>query len=215
MLSRLNFLALVRGGGGGGGAGGGGASAAAAAGDALGLVLGQDPAAAGLSLASSDALHPSFGSPWASDPSPAEPAYATPACYRLMQPPTLSARHLQVFEPATLLYMFYSAPRDLYQCFAAEELHFRRGWRFHKSHKVWFKRDPITEDGQQFVYFDQGSWQEKVYSLGGQHPPAALTGGFLSDEELAGLTAAARGATAQAQAQHQQQQQQHQQQQRQ
>jgi hypothetical protein len=110
-----------------------------------------------------------------------------------MQPLSLNVRHLQVFDPATLMYMFYATPRDLYQCYAAEELHFRRAWRFHKSHKVWFKRDSISEDGQQYVYFDQLTWQEKVYSLGGAHPPAALTGGFLTDEELAGLTAAARG----------------------
>ena len=54
----------------------------------------------------------------------------TPECYK-SNPPRLQAGYFAKFQQDTLFYIFYSAPCDEAQLFAADELA-ARGWWFHK-----------------------------------------------------------------------------------
>lgn len=53
-----------------------------------------------------------------------------PECYK-SNPPRLQAGYFTKFQQDTLFYIFYSAPCDEAQLFAADELA-NRGWWFHK-----------------------------------------------------------------------------------
>jgi CCR4-NOT transcription complex subunit 2 len=68
-------------------------------------------------------LFPSFITPWA-DASAAltiEPDYHLPACYNVQPPPPAQAK-ANAFSDETLFFMFYSAPRDVLQEMASQEL---------------------------------------------------------------------------------------------
>jgi CCR4-NOT transcription complex subunit 2 len=74
-------------------------------------------------IAFSSHLFPSFITPWA-DASAAltiEPDYHLPACYNVQPPPPAQAK-ANAFSDETLFFMFYSAPRDVLQEMASQEL---------------------------------------------------------------------------------------------
>jgi len=57
-------------------------------------------------------------------------------------------------------------PRDALQAAAAAEL-FKRDWRYHKEHKLWFTRMPGADiqktnsyERGSYVYFDVNSWEK-------------------------------------------------------
>jgi CCR4-NOT transcription complex subunit 2 len=163
--------------------------------EALGLHQGQDVstreglALVNLPLQSSAPVYPNFALPWANDPSPAEPLYINNKDYRVQMRVTQQDK-LGAFDDKTLLYMFYAHPKDVLQILAARELHFRRGWRYHSQHKVWFRGQSVSEDGQQWQYFDHNQWLERVHAL--RDTPASLTAGFLSDADIQAVQAAAQ-----------------------
>ena len=64
---------------------------------------------------------------------------------------------MNLYSEETLLYIFYSMPRDMLQIAAASELH-RRDWRYHKEHKLWLTRAPNTEPSQKTPTFERGSY---------------------------------------------------------
>lgn len=200
LLQRPGSAGGGSGGGGGGGSGGGGGRGSESGGDVapsplgpygtagllsllqagrgdrdtLGLLLGENLAATGLSLPSPELLHSAFASPWGAEPVAQEPAFTLPACYRLPSP-SLRREHLQKFDVTTLMYMFYALPRDMLQAFAAQEL-YTREWRYHRDLKLWFKPEK-ADNKTLLVYFDTGAWERKTFA----GPPPQ--GGWLSEEE--------------------------------
>ena len=71
------------------------------------------------------ALYSHFITPWADNNLAAalhvEPDFHLPSCYNV-QPPPPAASKVANFTDETLFYIFYSAPRDLLQEVAAQEL---------------------------------------------------------------------------------------------
>jgi len=130
--------------------------------------LGSGLTTLGLNLNSPDCLYNTFASPWAEGPSSAkrEPEFYIPMCYYMQTPVHSPVLKMTLFSEETLFYIFYSMPRDSLQASASAEL-YRRDWRFHKEHKLWFTRVPGTEPTKtaafergSYIYFDVNSWEK-------------------------------------------------------
>ena len=76
-------------------------------------------------------LYTSFGCPWSDTVAVKEPVFTLPACYTTPNPVALKTGHLEKFRLETLLYIFYTMPRDVLQWHAAQEL-YNRKWKYHK-----------------------------------------------------------------------------------
>ncbi|KAL7160180.1 hypothetical protein ABFS83_01G076900 [Erythranthe nasuta] len=129
------------------------------------LALGIDLTTLGLNLNSSDTLHKKFASPWSDEPVRGEPEYAVPECYNDKPTPPLNQGSFARFRPETLLYVFYSMPKDEAQLFAANEL-YNRGWFYHREHRLWFTRvanvEPLVKTNSyergSYICFDPNTW---------------------------------------------------------
>lgn len=111
----------------------------------------------GLALSNMQELvYPVFSSPWSDIPQKIQPDFRLPPCY-FIAPPHLKYTMFQKFEDATLLYIFYSMPKDVLQLAAARALQ-QRQWRFHKELKQWFKRAPDSELGIKTSTFERSSY---------------------------------------------------------
>ena len=152
-------------------------SGESAARDTMTFTLGSDLSTTGLALGSAEPLLPSFASPWARDPTALEPTYSLPASYRQPQP-ALKTGHLNKFEVTTLMYIFYSMPKDLLQSYAAQEL-CQREWKYHKDLKLWFKKEPQAPGAPVYTYFDVTSWEKRPYA----GPMHVLANNFLTLDE--------------------------------
>ena len=180
------------------------------------LALGCDLTALSLDINSAEPLHANFAVPWADKPVAKEPAFALSSAYKVPQP-ALKTGHFAKFTVGTLIYIFYSLPRDVLQAHSAQEL-YAREWRYHRDRKLWFRREaPPGDAGKDapptYAYWDVTAWEKRAYT----GPVASLVQGFLPEEEVkirssSSQTAAAAAAAAQQQAQQQQAQQQQQQQ---
>ncbi len=138
------------------------------------LALGTDLSTLDLDLDPSDPLHIMFGSP-----APCKPKFSLPREYCTLQQPTLKSNHLGSFQPETLFYIFYSMPQDVFQLCAAQEL-YRRDWRYHAEHKLWFKRAAPT-DGVSYVYFDPQTWERRGFTGG---VGRSITAGLMREDEI-------------------------------
>ena len=81
--------------------------------------------------------------------------------------------------------MFYSAPRDVLQAFAAQEL-YRRDWRYHAELRLWLKARSPQEQIQghpsvQFVYFDVNSWEARLFT---SNYRGNISTGLLTEEDV-------------------------------
>ena len=171
--------------------------------DVTTLALGTDLTTLGLNLNSPEPLYKTFGSPWSDAPPRHELELLLPACY------SVRARRLHKsafakFQPETLFYVFYGAPGEEAQLFAADEL-VTRGWGFHKELKAWLSRvagtEPVqkTDRGERgsFWIFDAQSWDrvrkdnfnlrydqlERRPLVGGQTGAGGTGGGLLVGAE--------------------------------
>lgn len=104
-----------------------------------------------------------------------------------MQPPVLKTGHLSKFQLETLFYIFYALPKDVLQAYAAQEL-YAREWRYHREHKLWFKRagpsDGVAtaqQQQQQYLYFDISSWERRLFN---GNMNQNIANGFLSEDEV-------------------------------
>ena len=88
----------------------------------------------------------------------------------------------------TLVYIFYSMPRDVLQAHSAQEL-YAREWRYHRDRKLWFRRESGPGEGAgataaaappTYAYWDVTAWEKRAYT----GPVAALVQGFLPEEEV-------------------------------
>lgn len=57
-----------------------------------------------------------------------------------------------------LFFLFYASPRDMLQIMIGNEL-FTRGWRYHKTEKLWVARLPNTHPEIRERHFEQGEYQ--------------------------------------------------------
>lgn len=135
--------------------------------DLSALALGVDLLTLGLNLNSQDCLYSFFNSPFTDHPSAIESQFVTPRCY-VMHPPSLKPEHLSKYQLETLFYMFYTAPRDIKQACAAQEL-YRREWRYHGELMLWLKPRGAQElmlghPNVPFQYFDAGKWETRLFT---------------------------------------------------
>lgn len=153
--------------------------------DVTSLALGMDLTTLGLNLNSPDPLFSTFGCPWSDTPAVREPQFTLPACYTFVTPPSLKPGHFEKFTLETLLFVFYSSPRDTMQWLAATELYDRK-WRYHKDNKMWFSNNPdllksMNAPPDSYCAFDVLQWNHVVVSASAM---ASLLPGLMSDEEL-------------------------------
>ncbi|KAE9600629.1 hypothetical protein Lalb_Chr14g0374941 [Lupinus albus] len=125
--------------------------------DLTSLALGIDLTTLGLNLNSSENLHKTFGSPWSDEPAKGDPEFSVPQCYYTKQPPALHQGYFSKFSVETLFYIFYSMPKDEAQLYAANEL-YKRGWFYHKEHRLWFIRVPNMEPLVKTNTYERGSY---------------------------------------------------------
>ncbi|XP_019457920.1 PREDICTED: probable NOT transcription complex subunit VIP2 isoform X1 [Lupinus angustifolius] len=125
--------------------------------DLTSLALGIDLTTLGLNLNSSENLHKTFGSPWSDEAAKGDPEFSVPQCYYAKQPPALHQGYFSKFSVETLFYIFYSMPKDEAQLYAANEL-YKRGWFYHKEHRLWFIRVANMEPLVKTNTYERGSY---------------------------------------------------------
>ncbi|KAK7324979.1 hypothetical protein VNO77_28975 [Canavalia gladiata] len=125
--------------------------------DLTSLALGIDLTTLGLNLNSSENLHKTFGSPWSDEPAKGDPEFSVLHCYYAKLPPSLHLGYFSKFTVETLFYIFYSMPKDEAQLYAANEL-YKRGWFYHKEHRLWFIRVPNMEPLVKTNTYERGSY---------------------------------------------------------
>ncbi|OZJ05844.1 hypothetical protein BZG36_00927 [Bifiguratus adelaidae] len=141
------------------------------------LALGSDLTTLGLNLNAAESLSSTFISPWADTQNPSginiEPEFNLPSCYSVPNTPNAASK-LRGFSDETLLYIFYSLPRDVLQEAVAQEL-YNRNWRFHKELKLWLTKEEGSEpfaktqsyERGTYIFFDPNNWEKvkKEYML--------------------------------------------------
>jgi len=154
------------------------------------LGMGTDLSLAGFDLGVQDNLYSSFITPWsdASAVHTVEPEFHVPAVYNV-HPPVPGPNKAASFSDETLFFMFYSAPRDVLQEVAAQELH-NRNWRFHKDIRLWLTKESGTAPSQKastcergvYTFFDPEIWERVkkdlviVYDLLEERAPLSVAG---------------------------------------
>lgn len=98
------------------------------------VALGQDLTQLGLELKISSIVS-TIGLPFADVPTSRQPIDDLPAVFRV-RVPGLRSGHLSRMDETTLIFAFYSMPRDMIQLAAAREL-YQRGWLLHTETRIW------------------------------------------------------------------------------
>ncbi|KAL5152228.1 putative NOT transcription complex subunit VIP2 [Glycine soja] len=98
------------------------------------LAHGIDLTTLGLNLNSTENLYKTFRSPWSDEPAKGDPEFSVLQCYY--------AKHM---------------PKDEAQLYAANEL-YKRGWFYHKEHRLWFIRVPNMEPLVKTNTYERGSY---------------------------------------------------------
>lgn len=120
--------------------------------------MGTDLGTMGLDMGYPGKLYSTFITPWA-DQSAAhsiEPDFHLPACYAVNPPPPGPAK-VSTFNDETLLFIFYSSPRDALQEIAAQEL-YNRNWRFHKELRLWITKESGNSASAKIHGGEQGTY---------------------------------------------------------
>ncbi|KHN30215.1 Putative NOT transcription complex subunit VIP2 [Glycine soja] len=121
------------------------------------LAHGIDLTTLGLNLNSTENLYKTFRSPWSDEPAKGDPEFSVLQCYYAKQSPSLHQGYFSKFSVETLFYIFYSMPKDEAQLYAANEL-YKRGWFYHKEHRLWFIRVPNMEPLVKTNTYERGSY---------------------------------------------------------
>ncbi|KAH3761475.1 NOT2 / NOT3 / NOT5 family protein [Pelomyxa schiedti] len=131
------------------------------------LALGLDLTALGLNLNSLDRLYTTFVSPFSKLPPHNNEFYLPHSYFNNSTPLSKPEKKISLFSDETLLFIFYSMPKDELQLLAAKEL-YRNDWRFHKELKMWVKREPTSEstigpgyEKGTFSVFDPKLWERQ------------------------------------------------------
>lgn len=119
------------------------------------LALGTDLTTLGLNLNSAEPLYTTFSSPFSDAPASKDPYYL-PESYTItpLSPPANMLTHMS---DETLLYAFYTSPKDALQLQCAQEL-YKRGWRFHKEMQRWLVKAPGADNRVPGANYDRGPY---------------------------------------------------------
>ncbi|KAK3318486.1 hypothetical protein B0H66DRAFT_557418 [Apodospora peruviana] len=131
------------------------------------LTMGIDPTTLGLDLTSTELLSTQVFSLFNdTPPRPPVPKFRLPECYHVKNVQSIEAK-IQSFNEETLMWIFYSCPRDIKQQLAALELN-NRNWRWHKKMQIWLTKDdmmtpqslsPNHERGY-YIIWDAPNWRK-------------------------------------------------------
>ncbi|KAL2169265.1 hypothetical protein VTG60DRAFT_6268 [Thermothelomyces hinnuleus] len=136
------------------------------------LTCGLDPASLGVDMRSTDLLSAKVYSLYEDVPprSPV-PKFRLPDCYQVKNVQPIEAK-ISSFNEETLMWIFYSCPRDIKQQMAAIELN-NRNWRWHKKMQMWLTKDdvmvpqslgPAHERGY-YIVWDTANWRKERREL--------------------------------------------------
>ncbi|ORC85828.1 CCR4-NOT transcription complex subunit 2 [Trypanosoma theileri] len=151
------------------------------------LTRGFDLNSLGINVAQQRPLHPTLVSLALERPEvPVIAEYRIPDCYKQAKPRQPTLKLLQKYKNDTLLYIFYSMPRDLLQVAAARVL-LERGWCFHKVRQQWMRR----RSSSGFEFFNQNTWKMEIEE--NYQPNPAEVESDLSDPAHASLSAVIAG----------------------
>ncbi|KAK4176700.1 putative general negative regulator of transcription subunit [Triangularia setosa] len=136
------------------------------------IAHGIEPAVLGLDLRSNDLISTQIYSLFnAVPPRPAIPKFTLPDCYQVKNVQPIEAK-ISSFNEETLMWIFYSCPRDFKQQLAAVEL-MNRNWRWHKRLQLWLTKDdqlvpqtlsPNAERGY-YIVWDKDVWRKERREL--------------------------------------------------
>ncbi|KAL2023018.1 hypothetical protein VTK56DRAFT_3928 [Thermocarpiscus australiensis] len=136
------------------------------------LTCGIDPSSLGLDIRSSDILSTKIYSLFDDTPprSPV-PKFRLPECYQVKNVQPIEAK-ISSFNEETLMWIFYSCPRDIKQQMAAIELN-NRNWRWHKKMQMWLTKDDImvpqalgpTHERGYYIVWDTANWRKERREL--------------------------------------------------
>lgn len=106
------------------------------------LQMGMDPNSLGLDLNSTELISTQIYSLFDdAPPHPAAPKFRIPECYKVGNVGPVDTK-MGNFNEETLMWIFYSCPRDIKQAMAAVELN-SRNWRWHKKLQIWLTKDDM------------------------------------------------------------------------
>ncbi|KAM7204492.1 CobW/HypB/UreG, nucleotide-binding domain containing protein [Naviculisporaceae sp. PSN 640] len=136
------------------------------------LACGIDPSTLGLDVNSPELLSTQVYSLFDdTPPRPPVPKFRLPDCYQVKNVQPIEAK-IQSFNEETLMWIFYSNPRDVKQQLAAVELT-NRNWRWHKKAQLWLTKDdmmipqtlsPNHERGY-YIIWDTQHWRKERREL--------------------------------------------------
>lgn len=95
------------------------------------------------------------------------PKFRLPDCYQVKNVQPIEAK-ISSFNEETLMWIFYSCPRDIKQQMAAIELN-NRNWRWHKKMQMWLTKDDVmvpqslgpTHERGYYVVWDTANWRKE------------------------------------------------------
>ncbi len=95
------------------------------------------------------------------------PKFRLPDCYQVKNVQPIEAK-ISSFNEETLMWIFYSCPRDIKQQMAAVELN-NRNWRWHKKMQMWLTKDDVmvpqslgpTHERGYYVVWDTANWRKE------------------------------------------------------
>lgn len=95
------------------------------------------------------------------------PKFRLPDCYQVKNVQPIEAK-ISSFNEETLMWIFYSCPRDIKQQMAAAELN-NRNWRWHKKMQMWLTKDDVmvpqslgpTHERGYYVVWDTANWRKE------------------------------------------------------
>jgi hypothetical protein len=98
------------------------------------------------------------------------PKFRLPDCYQVKNVQPIEAK-ISSFNEETLMWIFYSCPRDIKQQMAAIELN-NRNWRWHKKMQMWLTKDDVmvpqslgpTHERGYYVVWDTANWRKERVS---------------------------------------------------
>ncbi|KAK3307044.1 uncharacterized protein B0T15DRAFT_529035 [Chaetomium strumarium] len=136
------------------------------------LTCGIDPSLLGVDMRSTDTLSTKVYSLFDDVPprSPV-PKFRLPDCYHVKNVQPIEAK-ISSFNEETLMWIFYSCPRDIKQQMAAIELN-NRNWRWHKKYQFWLTKDDIMapqnlgpgHERGYYIVWDTVNWRKERREL--------------------------------------------------
>lgn len=122
------------------------------------LALGKDLTSLGLNLNASGCIYAKFANPWTGQENLRNNHFSLPQCYYPI-PTVPKPSNLSKFDDATMFYIFYNMPQDIFQAYAALTLH-ERNWFYHKKWTKWLRPQTACDPSGTTIwkYFEPLTW---------------------------------------------------------